>query len=95
VAGEWDIARIRSESGDENAHFLHGQVQASIYTRQEDGRSVYEPLRVGRALAVGGLFLIEAEDEPDNWYIGQMAKDDGSIECWGQYGALSDAIRGL
>jgi len=95
MADEWDIARIRAESGDEKAHFVDGPVKASIYARQEDGRSVDEPLRVRRALAVGGLFLIEAEDEPDNWYMGQMAKDGGSIECWGQYGPLLDAIRGL
>jgi len=95
VADEWDIARIRSESGDEKAHFVDGPVQASVYTRQKDGQSVYEALRVRRALAVGGLFLLEAEDEPDNWYMGQMAKDGAVIECWGTYGTLRDAIRGL
>jgi len=35
VADEWDIARIRTESGDENAHFVDGPVKASIYARQE------------------------------------------------------------
>jgi hypothetical protein len=94
MADEWDIARIRSESGDENAHFLDRQVQASIYARHEEGRSVYEPLRVRRALSVGGLFLVEAEDEPDDWYMGQIAKD-GTIQCWGRYGTLRDAIHGL
>ena len=94
MSEEWDIARIRSESGDERAQFVDGQVQAAIYVRQEEGRPVYEPLHVKRALAVGGLFLIEAEDEPDDWYMGQMAKD-GSIQCWGRYGTLRDAIHGL
>ncbi len=94
MADEWDIARIRSESGDENAHFVDGRVQAAIYSRQEEGKRVYEPLRVLRALAVGGLFLVEAEGESDNWYMGQVAKD-GTIQCWGRYGTLRDAIHAL
>ena len=94
VSEEWNIARFRSESSDEQVHFVDGQVQAAIYVRQEEGRPMYEPVRVKRALAVGGLFLIEAEDEPDDWYMGQMAKD-GSIQCWGRYGTLRDAIQSL
>ena len=94
MAQDWDIARIRSESGDENANFLDGPVRAAIYIRQDEGRPVYEPLRVKRALAVGGLVLIETEDKPDDWYMGQKA-EDGTIQCWGSYGTLPDAIRGL
>jgi hypothetical protein len=74
MAEDWDIARIRSESGDENAHFLDGPVRAAIYTRQDEGRPVCEPVRVKRALAVGGLLLIETEDNPDDWYMGQKAR---------------------
>jgi hypothetical protein len=85
VPEEWDIVRIRSESGDQNAHFVDGQMRAAIFDK---------PLRVKRALDVGGHFLIETEDEPDNWYMGEMAKD-GTIECWGQYGTLANAIHGL
>jgi hypothetical protein len=94
VVDEWDVTRIRTESGDKNAHFIDGPVQASTYSRQEEGRPVYEPLRVKRVLAVGGLFLIEAEGESDDWYMGQKAKD-GTIQCWGSYGTLRDAIQGL
>jgi hypothetical protein len=45
-------------------------------------------------LFVGGLYLIEAADHRGSWYMGEE-RGDGVVECWGNYGPLTDALRGL
>jgi hypothetical protein len=40
------------------------------------------------------VFLVESVSEPDDWYMGQRAKD-GVIECWGRYGDIESALRAL
>ena len=53
-----------------------------------------EPLDPRTIIEVGGLLLVETQDEPDDWYMGDRAKD-GVIECWGRYGDIESALRGL
>lgn len=53
-----------------------------------------EPIKPRTIIEVGGLYLVEAEDEPDNWYMGRRGSD-GVIECWGQYGDIETALRAL
>lgn len=53
-----------------------------------------EQLAAKQILSVGGLYLVETLDEPDNWYMGSM-HEDGYISCRGPYGSLENAIRTL
>jgi hypothetical protein len=57
------------------------------------GKSV-EELRVRRAINIGGTVLLETDDEPDNWYMGEL-RSDGSVTAWGGYGDLEAALQAL
>jgi hypothetical protein len=51
-------------------------------------------LDVANMLFVSGMYLVETVQEPGSWWMGQERKN-GTIECWGKYGPLQDAILGL
>jgi hypothetical protein len=55
---------------------------------------VYRPLNVARAISFGSTYLVETLEEPDDWYMGEAAAD-GVVRCWGRYGSLAEAIKGL
>jgi hypothetical protein len=53
-----------------------------------------ERLRPRTVLSISGRYLVEAEDDPDEFWMGQLG-NDGVIRCWGLYGSLPQAIRRL
>lgn len=53
-----------------------------------------EPIQPRTIIEVGGFYLVEAVNEPDDWYMGERGSD-GVIVCWGKYGDIETALRGL
>jgi hypothetical protein len=58
------------------------------------GRHAPEPIQPRTIIEVGGFYLVEAVDEPDDWYMGERGSD-GVIVCWSKYGDIETALRGL
>lgn len=56
-----------------------------------EGSESIEPRTI---IEVDGTYLVEAVDEPDNWYMGSRGPD-GAIVCWGRYGDIEAALRAL
>jgi hypothetical protein len=52
-----------------------------------------ETLRPARMLRIDGMYLVETLDEPGTWFMGE--ENEGVVQCWGGYGDLRNAIRGL
>ena len=81
---EWPPERI--------AQVAHHEGEAAYLEPSEVVRLIGLPTGAKRIeprtiIQVGGVFLIESSDEPDDWYMGQRASD-GDIECWGKYDQL-------
>lgn len=53
-----------------------------------------EPIQPRTIIEVGGFYLVEAVNEPDDWYMGERGSH-GVIVCWGKYGDIETALRGL
>ena len=49
--------------------------------------------RPSRMIFVGGLYLLEEENVPKEWHMGQL--HSGVYDFWGNYGNLKDALYGL
>ena len=47
-----------------------------------------------RIICVGGLYLLETEDELGTWNMGDY-NDKGIYHFWGNYGDLKSALEGL
>ena len=90
---EWDIDRIRRESDNPDARFLSVEDHCVV----SDGRPVsnqYYELEPVVIIDFSGQCLVLVHDDR-LWYMGGL-EDDGSIVCWGSYGAdLGQAIRAL
>jgi hypothetical protein len=87
---EWPTERIATVAQADGAKYL----DPSEFVRLALAPSGYEPIVARTIIEVGGLFLVESADDPDNWYMGQR-RPDGVLECWGQYGDLASALRSL
>ena len=64
---------------------------ALFYTGEEYRVAIENPRRM---IGVGGLYLLEVEDEPNEWHMGQFEKDFTYI-FWGSYGDLENALKSL
>ena len=87
---EWPTERIATVAQTDDAKYL----DPSEFVRMALAPTGYEPIVARTIIEVGGLFLVESADDPDNWYMGQRLSD-GVLECWGQYGDLASALRSL
>jgi hypothetical protein len=83
------IDDIRELSRDATAEWVEPPKKAV-----QVGPSAPKELRAARMLSVSGMYLVETVDEPGTWWMGQES-DEGVVRCWGHYGPLRNAIRGL
>ena len=86
---DWPPERLAETAGTGSAEYLEPSMAVRLVGLDEPVQ-----LQPRTIIEVGGLFLVETVAEPDNWYMGQ-SRHDGVIECWGAYGALEAALRGL
>lgn len=86
---EWPPERIAAAAQRPGATYLDASQPVRL-ARLEGS----EPIEPRTIIEVGGLYLVEAVDEPDNWYMGNR-RPDGVIECWGRYGDIETALRAL
>ena len=86
---EWPPERIAAVAQRGQAAYLDASepVRLAVFEGSE-------PIQPRTIIEVGGLYLAEAVDEPGDWYMGQR-RTDGVIECWGRYGDIETALRGL
>ena len=87
---EWPPERIAALAQRAGAEYLDASQAVRLALSPEGS----QPIRPRTIIAVGGLYLVEAVDEPDDWYMGQR-RSDGVIECWGKYGDIETALRAL
>ncbi|GAA3889402.1 hypothetical protein ACWDR2_31025 [Streptomyces sp. NPDC003631] len=88
----WTIRRIREVSGDSEAQAL--SINRTVkYVRHPAAGMEDELLHPEFILGFGDLCLVKAVSEED-WLMGSLYPD-GSVDCWGNYGALAQALRGL
>ena len=73
------IEDIRASSGDREARWI--ERRRVIYSSVDDSGVRRDELTATRILEVGGLYLVENEGDPDNWYMG-TAEEDGTIHTW-------------
>lgn len=86
---EWPPERIAAAAQRDGAAYLNASQPVRL--AHHEGSEPIEPRTI---IEVGGLYLVEAVDEPDNWYMGSRGAD-GVIVCWGQYGDIEAALRAL
>lgn len=84
----YSLTWIRELSGDPEAEFISQDIPVL------GAGDPPEPLTPKQILQVGGQFLVETVDMPDDWFMGSR-QADGPIICWGPYGDLERAIRSL
>ena len=82
------IERLREELRTDDVEYLATNPRAVLV-----GGEVPEELTPRTIIRIGGQYLVEAVDEPDNWLMGQLEGD--AIVCWGSYGPLESALRSL
>ena len=86
---EWPPERIMAVAGVSHAEYV--EPVEPVRLALVDGSTAMQPRTI---VEVGGLFIVETIDEPGDWYMGQRVSD-GVIECWGLYGDIENALRGL
>jgi len=90
-----DINWVRNYSKQPDAEFIPiERYKVLIGTfNPNTGKEEFEVINPLRVLSIGGLYLVECDDDSDNWAMGDMV--DGYIKCWAFYGGLKIAIDGL
>ena len=84
---DWPPERIAELA---QAHAAYLPIEP-VHVARLGGHDSIEPRTI---IDVGGTFLVEAVDEPDDWYMGSR-DSTGKIVCWGRYGKLETALRSL
>ncbi len=85
----WDLDRVRAESGNPGAEVLDPEGRLVVL---DTGAADYEPIMPRTIIRFSGVCLVL--DDTD-WHMGSL-EEDGSIICWGSYGAdLGAAIAAL
>ena len=64
------------------------------YVDSESGEKKLEQIEVKTIIGFSGLYLVEEIGCEDDWQMGQV-DTEGNICCWGYYGTLIEAIKGL
>ena len=88
MKADWPLERLRAVAGIDDVEYVAGPLPVVIIGKA--GRERIEPRTIIR---IGGQYLVEPADDPDNWSMGALS--DGEIVCWGQYGPLEGALRSL
>jgi hypothetical protein len=87
---------VRDFSFFKDARFLNPKDVKSFcqYINSESGEKKLEQIEAKTIIDFSGLCLVEEIGCEDDWQMGQMDAE-GSICCWGYYGTLKEAIKGL
>jgi hypothetical protein len=91
---DWPPDRLAEVAGTTSASYLDPSTPVRVHQGVMDGIEVMEAIVPRTIIEVGGLYLVESIDEPDNWWMGSLAAD-GGINCWATYGDLESALLGL
>ena len=82
------VERLREELRTNDVEYLASHPRTVLV-----GGSAPEELRPRTIIRIGGQYLVQTAEEPDNWLMGQL--DGDAIVCWGSYGPLESALRSL
>ena len=82
------MERLRAELGTDDVAYVTADRRAVLV-----GGHAPQEIRPRTIIRVGGQYLVERVDEPDNWFMGELRGD--TILCWGRYGSLESALRSL
>ncbi len=85
----WTIERVREHAQANGLELISLDREVFIRASGDD-----EQVAPSVILHVGGLYLVLAEGDTDDWMMGD-ADDNGTIRCWAYYGALGDALRAV
>lgn len=88
MRAEWPLGRLRAALESDDVEYLAEPMPVVLAGSGRRNR-----IPAGTIIRVGGQYLVEAADDPDNWYMGEL--HHGEIVCWGQYGALEHALAAL
>lgn len=86
---EWPPDRIATVA--QRSEATYEDASQPVRLARSEGSEPIEPRTI---INVGGVYLIEAVDEPDSWYMGDRGPD-GVIVCWGRYGDIETTLRAL
>ena len=81
------LDRLRELAGTDDVEYVRAIPRAWFVG------AAREELNPTVVIRIGSQYLVETAEEPGEWYMGQL--DRGEIVCWGRYGPLEDAVRGL
>lgn len=90
------IKWVRDFSFCNDVRFLNPE-DVKVFCQCVDSESEekkFEQIEVKTIIDFSGLCLVEEIGCEDDWQMGQM-DTEGSIFCWGYYGTLKEAIKGL
>jgi hypothetical protein len=82
------VERLREELRTDDVDYLASHPRTLLV-----GGSAPQEVRPRTIIRIGGQYLVETLDEPDNWLMGQLEGD--AIVCWGSYGPLESALQSL
>jgi hypothetical protein len=85
----WPPSRIDAIANTNDARYLPPE---TIKVELTSGG--YESVMARTVIEVGGYFLVEFRDQPNDWYMGSRMPD-GAIRCWASYGEIEAALRSL
>jgi hypothetical protein len=88
-AAEWPPERICAVAATAEARYLPSE---SVQVELTSGN--HESSMARTMIEVGGYFLVEFDDQRNDWYIGSRMPD-GVIRCWASYGDIESALRSL
>jgi len=89
VTPGWPLDRLRAVQGSDDVEYVADPLPVVILV----GPDEHVPIRPRTIIRIGGQYLVEPADEPDNWCMGEL--NDGEIVCWGHYGTLERALGSL
>jgi hypothetical protein len=84
----WPLERLQAVAGTRDVEYVEETPVVVLI-----GYSTREVLQPRTIIRIGEQYLVEAGDDPDHWYMGQLV--GGEVVCHGMYGQLGDAIRAL
>jgi len=74
---------------------LYIEADKLVYRGIKDGEECADVIKnPRRMIGVGGLYLLEIDDEPNEWHMGQL-ESDFTYGFWGNYGDLGTALKSL
>jgi hypothetical protein len=91
-----DIEWVREISGDPGAELLEASdYKVVLAIKSRSGGRLEEDVSARNIIKISDAYIVEDDDNPDDWLMGKYDQSSKKIICKGYYGELESVLEGL